>query len=253
MGLLNKQQIIDGFKAENLSLKEENRSLKESHRQEIEALNTSITTDRKNNEDAVKNLNELHKNTIEKLEMEKNTHILWLEEQIEEKNKEIKNQKIQLDIQETKKLATAYETQKKQYGEDVDKWSKAFFISIAILCWIAAFSVYQASWKPWYERFEYYVADLIFLSWIWFCGSQYSYHLKLRNDYANRQALAQTFHNIFTNLWEDADIKNKFIEKSTDILCAPSIINDKEPALSKEVLKQTIELAKLATNKWTSG
>lgn len=226
--------------------------------QELESKNAtlqadfdSIESDLAKEKKTVEDNQNTHISALDKLEKEKNTQISGLEEQIEGKNEEIENQKIQLDIQETKKLAKAYETQKDQYEKDVDNWSKAFFVSVVIFCWIAAFSVYQASWKIWYERFEYYLADLIFFSWIWFCGSQYTYHLKLRNDYANRQALAQTFYNILTNLWEDAEIKNKFIEKTTDILCAPSIMNDKEPALSKEMLKQVIEIAKLATNRWS--
>lgn len=155
----------------------------------------------------------------------------------------IKEQRDQLDAIELKKLAVAYEKQELVYKGDANFW--AWWILGIILCFILStiIAVNISQSKIWYERFEYYVVDLILLTALWFSSSQYSDFIKLRNDYANRKTLAQSFNNILNSL-EDQDIKTKFIEKTTEILCTPITMSTKEPILSKEVLKQVTDLIK---------
>lgn len=171
--------------------------------------------------------------------------------QIQIDNAKIENEKLdadieqkqkQLDRKETKKLAQAYEDQEIIYKTDSRKWLNWLTIVVCALIISTALSIYLASGKHWYDKFEYYLVDIIFLSAVWFCGTQYADHIKLRNDYANRKTIAQSFHNILNNLTEDAAIKSKFIEKATDVLCAPSPVSGKEPILSKKLIKDTAEI-----------
>ncbi len=244
-----KQKTIDDLQQKVIDLESTVKSLKESHQQEVEMLNNDLVTERKNHEDALLNLNDSHENQINALDTEKNTEINWLKEQLEEYKKEIENKKLQLDQKELKKLASSYKEQESEYSKDILFWKKCLFYAGWVLIACFFFSMIFSSWKLWYEKFEYYVIDVILLSVLWFCSSQYSDSVKLRNDYANRKTLAQSFSNILNSLPEDEDIKDKFIEKTTDVLCAPSIISNNEPILSKEVLKQAIELWKLVTSK----
>lgn len=172
-----------------------------------------------------------------------------LNEQLVESKKEIERKDGQLNQKELKKLAKAYEDQEIEYNKDVSFWRKCLFYVGTVLLSSFYFSIIFSSGKVWYDKFEYYVGDIILLSALWFCASQFSDAVKLRNDYANRKTLAQSFSNILNSLPEDEQIKNKFIERTTDVLCSPSIVSNKEPVLSKEALKQTIELGKLITGK----
>ncbi|MCX6786228.1 MAG: hypothetical protein NTU85_00135 [Candidatus Kaiserbacteria bacterium] len=160
----------------------------------------------------------------------------------EELNAEIEEKQNQLDRKETKKLAQAYEDQEVIYEIDAKSWLVRLTIVVGLLIVSTAISICLSSAKPWYDRFEYYLVDIIFLSAVWFCGTQYADQIKLKNDYANRKTIAQSFNNILNNLSEDLAIKNKFIEKATDVLCAPSPVSGKEPILSKKLIKDTAEI-----------
>lgn len=194
-----------------------------------------------------------HKNSTDKLTQEWETKlktskdedgikITGLENQIEILTEEVNKKQKQLDEKESKKLAQAYEQQESIYKTGSEKWLKwLMWVGIALVV-STAISVYLSSDEKWYDKFEYYLIDFIFLSAVWFCGSQYSDQVKLRNDYANRKTIAQSFNNILNNLPEDEPIKSKFIEKATDVLCAPSPVSGKEPVLSKKVMKDTAEI-----------
>ena len=119
----------------------------------------------------------------------------------------------------------------------------------AVLLAYGVISVLLTAGKPWLERIPYYFFDLIFIGAVWFCGTQYTDAVKQKNDYGNRKTIAQSFHNIMNNLPEDQEIKNKFIEKATDVLCAPSVVGGSEPILSKKVLKDVAELVATVAKK----
>ncbi len=160
----------------------------------------------------------------------------------------------EINKMQVKKMASEYGNQEDAYLEDTIKWSKYLLLSALVLFLSTFWSVIFASGKAWYERFEFYLIDFILISAVWFCAWQYSYYVKLRNDYANRKTLAQTYHNILLSIGESEDpnenvinieTKKEFMKKATDVLCAPSIIEAKEPLLSKELLKNAGKTAEV--------
>lgn len=211
---------------------EETLSLKEKeYKDEIERVNEGWTQ----KEATSKQLNE---STVSGLKSQMES----LEQQIAEKQK-------QIDKRELKKLAEAYGEQ-----EGINKGEeKTWLIRLAVVAGLLLVSAVVSIWvthnQSWVESIKYYVVDIILFSAVWFCGTQYSNVLKLKNDYANRKTLAQSFHNILNNLSDNPEIKAKFIEKTTDVLCAPVATGDKEPLLSKKVLKDVAEIIGAAANK----
>lgn len=179
---------------------------------------------------------------LESVKSENILKVEGLEEQIHTLTQDADQKQKQLDRKESKKLAQAYEDQEVIYKTGSKNWLKWLVIVIAALIISTIISICLSSDKPWYDKFEYYLVDVIFLSIVWFCSAQYAEQTKLRNDYANRKTLAQSFHNILNNLPEDESIKSKFIERATDVLCAPSAIGGKEPVLSKKIIKDTAEI-----------
>lgn len=152
---------------------------------------------------------------------------------------------------ELKKMARAYGDQESAYNKSVKNWLGVLIVCFSILVASTSLSIHFALGKLWYDRFEFYLVDFIILSAVWFSAAQYAYHVKLRNDYANRKTLAQTYHNILLSITEASDegekIINKetrglFMEKAIEVLCASSIIDSKEPVLTKEVLKNLATL-----------
>ncbi|MBI2623387.1 MAG: hypothetical protein HYW65_02315 [Candidatus Liptonbacteria bacterium] len=213
---------------------------------DLEAKNQELFNVSKAKEDEhrteIARINEEWKQKHETTQQANEVRIHGFEVEIETLKKEIAEKQVQLDRKELKKLAAAYNEQEGVYESAASRWLRVL-IGVAISLVISAgVSIYLSVQKPWYEKFEYYVVDIILISAVWFCSSQYTYLVKLRNDYANRKTLAQSFHNILSNLPEDEPIKKNFIEKATDVLCAPSLSLDKEPVLSKKVFKDTAEI-----------
>lgn len=200
----------------------------------------------------VENKNQIIQDCESKLKSSKEECDLKIQElstQTESFKLQVEQKQAEIDKRELKKLAQAYREQEDLFKEDVSTWIKRLATAAVLLSISMVISIYLASGKLWYDRFEYYLIDFILISIMWFCGSQYSDYVKLRNDYANRKTVAQSFHNILNNLQEDQEIKNKFIEKATDVLCAPSIFVDKEPILSKKLIKETAEIVKSVAQK----
>lgn len=200
---------------------------------------------------------EEHKNELARIDLEwkqkeqvsdesNKATIQGLEAQVETLGTTVKEKQSQLDRRELKKLASAYKEQEDTYREESSLWLKWLLRVAGALVVSTGISIYLSSDKVWYDKFEYYIIDFIFISAVWFCSFQYSTLVKLTNDYANRKTIAQSFHNILNNLAQDTVIKDKFIEKATDVLCAPSFSSDKEPILSKKLIKDTAEIVKIA-------
>ncbi|MFH0969296.1 MAG: hypothetical protein V1804_02210 [Patescibacteria group bacterium] len=219
-------------------------------RNQIEALKIKL----KEKDDITENLKNEYKNDRENIDKEHAESIRIQKEESENKikkleslNKELDNQnkekQKQLDFQETKKLAKAYEDQKEEYKENSKVWvNRLFFIGLALAI-STIISVILSHDKMWYDRFEYYSLDIILISAVWFCVSQYSYYIKLYSDFANRQALAQSYHNII-NSADDASIKDKFLDKSTDILCAHNSIEHKDNLPVEKITSGGFEVMK---------
>ncbi len=220
---------------------------------DLTAKNQELSSAKKQAEETHEKEKEQSKGTYEQnlksVQGDLSSQIKAKENKIDELNDTIKQKQEQIDRKELKKLAVAYKEQEDIYNSDVTKWLIALIAVAVVLIISTGVSIHFSLDEVWYKKFEYYVADVILVSAVWFCGSQYNYLIKLRNDYANRKTLAQSFNNILNNLPEDEPIKGKFIEKATDVLCAPSLNPDKEPVLSKKVLKDTAEIFGAVVNK----
>ncbi|OGG89371.1 hypothetical protein A2592_01340 [Candidatus Kaiserbacteria bacterium RIFOXYD1_FULL_42_15] len=210
--------------------------------------------------DDLKNEKSQNKNILETKELEQKTQDSAKEE-LHKNEKVVLNSKIdslesdledkqdQLDRKELKKLAEAFSEQEQINKDEQKIWLISLCVASGLLIIYAVFSIFLVSGKPWLERITYYAIDIILISGVWFCIAQFTEASRLKNDYGNRKTLAQTFNNILNNLAEDQTIKTKFIEKTTDILCAPVGSSGKEPVLSKKVLKDIAEIVGAVANK----
>ena len=154
----------------------------------------------------------------------------------------------QLNDKELKRLAAAYGTQEDKYTTQADTWFQ--YLKGMVIGWgLLTVSIIFFTSGTWSEKLPYFAIEIIPISAAWFCVAEFSYYSKLRTDFANRKTIAQTYHNIVINIDDDVDegeaeIKNKFIEKATDVLCAPSVVDSKEPILSKKVLKDLADIVR---------
>lgn len=219
------QGQIEALKIENQRLKSSAEEVKKQSQQKVEDLES------KNKED-LKAQQEKYKTDTDDLK-----------EKIEDLTEENEEKQNLLDEREIKQLAQAYADQEDDYKNDVKKWTIGLLVSGIILFLSVGLSIYFSQGKIWFERIEFYLIDLIFISAVWFCVAQYSYYVKLRTDFSNRKTLAQAYHNILNNV-EDAPIKAKFIDKATDVLCAKIEIKSKENLPAEKVLKIIESLSK---------
>ena len=232
--LNSKQKIISDLEQNKIKADQQIIALQSK----VTELETEIGDFKDKNITDINSLKKSHEDDYNHLKETDNKLILDLKEEISSKNKE-------LDKKELKKLARAYEDQEVLYKEDVLFWFRCVsFVSLSIFI-VTALAIYLSHGKPWHERIEYYLIDLILFTVLYFCSSQYSDYTKLRNDYANRKTLAQSFGNILNSLEENNLVKDKFIEKTTDILCAPVIISKKEAMLSKGIMKEMKDVIKI--------
>lgn len=195
----------------------------------------------------------LHKTAIEQAKADKELAIQELTQKHEtdlsdrdttigELESENKQKQAQIDKRELKKLAEAYSEQEDIFIKESKTWLISLIVAGVLLLISAIISIKVTHNESWVESIKYYIIDFILISAVWFCGAQYANTTKLRYDYSNRKTLAQSFANILNNLAENTAIRDKFIEKTTDVLCAPSSIGDKEPVLSKKLIKDTAEI-----------
>lgn len=268
-----KRKTRQDFLTENLELQEKVRQIEESFKKEKEDLlsihllekenlkkeweekyekqkgeygvKMKNTEDEKNKQDLqwkekLNNQTSEFEGKIKALEEEKDFKILDLEEEKKVLHKECENKQRQIDFQETKKLAKAYEDQKKEYKSNSVMWFNHLTFIVSILAISTFTSFIYARRVVWYERLEYYLIDFILISAVWFCAKQYSYYIKLYSDFANRQALAQSYYNII-NSTEDVDIKERFVEKAADVLCMHNSIEHRDNLPIEKLLSTTLE------------
>ncbi len=202
------------------------------------------------------------KTDYERLSAEEKQSFIKEKEQLTTRIKKLQSEKDakqkQLDERELKKLAEAYSDQEKEYDKEARKWLK--YLLYGFVFWLLTTGVVLL-WKngnEWIAKLPYLVLDIIPISAMWFCIAEFSYYSKLRNDYANRKTIAQSYHNIINSINEgeasegsesNEKIRNKFIEKAVDVLCAPSLVDSKEPVLSKKLLKDLLEIIKSVSQK----
>jgi hypothetical protein len=234
----NLREKITKLEEKNIELSNKNQEL----------LN-QIELEKKQNVEIINNIQSEHEQKYNELETVKDAEIEKKNKSLEVKDELLTQKQLQLDQKEIKKLSQAYHDQEVVYQKVANKWLIGLIILAILLAVSAVVSVVLSHGKVWYERFEYYLADVVLLSAVWFCASQYSDSIKLKNDYANRKTIAQSFSNILHNLQEDDVIKNKFIEKATDVLCLPTVVSTKESVITKEALKQIVEIGKIVSGK----
>lgn len=208
-----------------------------NHKLEIEDLNNKNAELLRIKEEEFNNKRQILDDEIGSLKLRINE----LESQNEEKQK-------QLNLQETKKLAKAYEDQKIEYRGKSEIWAKGLLFAAILLTISTGVSIYFSHGKVWHDRFEFYIIDIIFVSAVWFCASQYSYYVKLYSDFTNRQVLAQSYYNIINNT-EDTQIKDKFLDKATEVLCSKNGIDHKDNLPVEKILNNTFEITKEALKK----
>lgn len=222
---INKQKAeIDSL---NLKVDELN-SFVENEKQQMKTALETKELEWKKHDEAVK---QVHKTEKESLEARIDSLAIELEEK-----------QNQVDRKELKKLAGAFDEQEKINKKDQKVWLVALCVATGVLIVYAIISIFLTAHKPWSDRITYYAIDIILISSVWFCVAQFSESTRLKNDYGNRKTLAQSFHNILNNLAEDQSIRTKFIEKTTDVLCAPIGSSGKEPILTKRILKDVAEI-----------
>jgi len=102
------------------------------------------------------------------------TEISRLEEEIKDLTEENEEKQGLLDEREIKLLAQAYEDQENAYKKDAKKWAMGLLVSGIMLLASVSLSIYLSQGKIWYERIEFFLIDLIFISAVWFCAAQYS-------------------------------------------------------------------------------
>ncbi len=217
--------------------------------QQVELLNIQIKTLETNHKTELGLKDKEWEIKLNTCSTESETEIFERDEKIENLEEDNRSKQAQIDKRELKKLAEAYHEQENEYKKEADAWLKRLYYIAGILLLSAVISIIITHSQPWLESIKYYVVDIVIFSAVWFCGSQYSNATKLRYDYANRKTLAQSFSNILNNLTENPEIRDKFIEKTTDVLCSPSSVGDKEPLLSKKVIKDVAQIVRVATGK----
>lgn len=217
--------------------------------QQVGLLNTQIKTLETNHKTELDLKDKEWEVKLNTQSSESEAEISQRDEKIEELEEDNKSKQAQIDKRELKKLAEAYHEQENDYKKEADTWLNRLYYIAGALFISAIASIVITHSQPWLESVKYYVVDIVIFSAVWFCGSQYSNATKLRYDYANRKTLAQSFSNILNNLSANPEIKDKFIEKTTDVLCAPSPVGDKEPFLSKKVIKDVAQIVGAATSK----
>lgn len=156
---------------------------------------------------------------IEEINNKKEEEIKNLNALLEEERKQHEDKKKQLDLRETKKLAKAYEDQKGEFKDDIRYWSGWLIFSSFVLCLAIFLLILFSNNRTLVDQIQYYIIVVLLGSLVVFCTKQYSYYVRLRNDFANRQALAQSYYNIISGT-EDIQIKDKFLAKTVEILCA---------------------------------
>lgn|SRR3989344_5935836 len=216
--------------------------------QEKQSLENQITEINRKSKSELEQNNLDWQNKSEILKIENELHITSLNEITKALTDRNEVQQQQLDKRELKKLAEAYGEQETINKKDENVWFKRILVIGVVLLCSAVGSIIITHNLSWVESVKYYIVDIVLFSSVWFCISQYSNTVKLKNDYANRKVLAQSFHNILNNLADNLEIKNKFIEKTTDVLCAPHAIGEKEPLLSKKILKDVAEIVGAVKN-----
>ncbi|MBP9771897.1 MAG: hypothetical protein KBD16_03165 [Candidatus Pacebacteria bacterium] len=208
------------------------------------ALNERVTS----LEEELKSTKTLHDLEISQKDVELETNTKKYENEVKELRNELEGKQQQLNQKELKRLASAYELQEGDFNIEAEKWFKFVMAALILLLGSIIFSTLFAQGELWYERFEYYLADFVFVTFLILSLKQYSSSNRLRIDFANRKTVAQSYHNILSST-EDLVIKEEFLKKATDVLCAPSRVESESYTVPEKVLETLSEAVKLLSRK----
>ncbi|MDD2891856.1 MAG: hypothetical protein PHQ95_02720 [Candidatus Gracilibacteria bacterium] len=184
---------------------------------------------------------------------EKDANIKKLEDEVFHFKNLIESKQEEINSLEIKKMARAFENQEDSYRTSMIGW-----LCAVILVWgtfIEGHIVLISEHLNWMDHIiQGGTLTLLGIGVLWFVSSQYGYYSRLRNDYANRKVIAQSYHNILLsmsdeNLTDEEKIINKatkteFINKSLSVLCAGNIQDDKDVFFTKHSIKSIAELLK---------
>lgn len=159
---------------------------------------------------------------------QKDNEIQKLEAQIKEKNEEIIN-RLSQDYSE---YANNLIPQKSFW---LDRATNIFyFLGFVIVLSIYSFIKYKN--LPIEIRVSFFAVDIVLISYLWFCISQYSYYTKLHTDYENRRVVANSYLGVITNT-NDHEIKNEATKIIAETLFSRSSIDMGSELPIKEAVK----------------
>lgn len=163
--------------------------------------------------------------------------------EIEKLQASIDEKQSQLNDRELKKLAQAYGDQELAYQKDTDKWFLYLRFCFLFVAISFGLSLWLGEGRYWYDKIEYHVINFLTVTALVFAMRQFSHFNKLRIDFANRKAIAQAYHNIFTST-DDEVIKEKFLDEVIKILCAKSDYKPEANTLPEKLLEDIKEFMK---------
>lgn len=151
----------------------------------------------------------------------------------------IKQLRDELIKKETAKLAIAFKNQKDDYISLRRIWLAitilAFILLIASV--ISSLLIYSGVWElfgtkysslEWYDRYGIFLLDLVIVSFTYFSAKQYAKSDSKYDEFANKEAIAQSFWHLFDAIAVQSDdeklseekenIKNKFLDRASSVL-----------------------------------
>ncbi len=207
----------------------------------IDELENAARVANQSYEDSIQTLKSAHQEDITALENTKTTKENELNLAISQVKAERDEKQGRLDRRETKKLAIAYEEEEERETLNQNRWlSATIVVGLFLLASITYPLLSKGDWA-WTDHLDTLPIDILLISILWFCASQFRDASQRKHDYANRKTIAQSFNNILNNLPEDEFIRPRFIEKATDVLCAPVRNTTAEPILTKKVLTESAQ------------
>lgn len=219
------------------TLSEELSGLKIQHANELQAAETLRESEK-----------ETLRQKITKIESDSSATIVSLESDISTLESEVKEKQDQINKREIKKLAEAYLEQEGEFKKEMATWLLFVIGSLVALIGAIILTAVLAQNQPWYERFEYYFVNFVLVTFLIFSLKRYSAANRCRTDFANRKTLAQSYQNIISST-SDIAIQDRFLDKATDVLCAPIDQKIEAYTLPEKLMDGVTEVAKNLSRK----
>lgn len=233
------RQTIAGLSGRIATLEAEKTALQG----EIDALKSTLELERASARLGLEKSEKEKFDALTQKDSEFNAKFAQLGEQIKKLELEIQEKQKEINLRELKKFAEAYEEQETIQGDNSEKWFKyAAWVSVGLLVATLLIVIFTQG-LPWSKKASFYFLDIILITLWVFSLKQYSYYVKLRTDYGNRKTLAQSYYNII-NSADDAVIKNKFLDKASEVFAARAEVDDEAYTIPEKFLDSITELAK---------